>query len=52
VLQFLDILRVFNPNLRGFSLGIRFGDDKDWGFNVAVPGSRARWEHLQRIVVW
>ena len=41
---FLDILRTFNPNLRGYSVGTRFEDGKDWGFNVALGGTRARYE--------
>jgi len=43
-----DILRQFNPAVKGHSVGNKFGFDiveQDW-FNVAVPGARARQVNL------
>lgn len=39
---FVDILRLFNPKLKGYSTGTRFSQEKDWWFNVAVPGAKAK----------
>lgn len=38
---FLDVLKKFNPNLKGYSTDISDEDDKEAGMNVARMGARA-----------
>jgi len=42
-ISFLDIIRYFNPKVQGYSLGTSNEGIRDWWFNVAVPGGRARY---------
>ena len=54
-MNILDILRKFNPKLKGFSTGYGSVDEENTGFNVAIPGSVVGYVYItkqEKCIFW
>ena len=45
-----DIIRKFNPKVKGFSTGATLIAQEDAGLNVAVGGHQARYSYIRYII--